>query len=800
MKRRLQDRNNRPCPCGSGKSYAACCRNRRGVPTWQKALEEVRDGLVRFAGRNRFHPEFVEAFEFFFGDPPETIGGGMDEESFSRFLEWFIHDYRLSNGHRLIEMFQMEHGNDLSDAGRRLLQRWMETRISLFEVVEVKRGRGFKAVDLICGGEVSVRSAAPPPELARFCLIVGRPVPLGAWMDFPAGVTILPPSARRPLLQLLRGEIRRFRRANPGLGVEAFLREESYVFHDFISDAVSDPHFGGRLTPEGDPFLPAKSVFAVEDENLTERLGGLAILQPAASGRWELRPEGWPAQAPPLGEVALARQRGGLRLELRCISRERLLQGRELLQSLLGGAIRHRLDALGGSLPAGRGRPPGNGKPPAHPGEAEPLAARSASLWLEHWPDTPLAALGGKTPRQMLTAAKRPYLEAYLKELEYEAARSSSGLDVGRLRQELGLPAQPPAEDPLIEQKPRWRRPQEEEVARLLERGLIRTGASEEHVDSAIWLWNDFCELDPVRIRKPAAWAAAVHFSLARVERWEIAHQDLAKLYRVSAPAVKENSRRIGRALHLTPFDDRYCVRHPVDGLFEHLEELRRRGPKAPAAKHEALWDRVEDLQAAAIRYLPPMDGLLNTARERFRSHVEGLDSGPFWENCFRSWFLMDWKIPVRAGRTLLADVAELAAQAGDENGDALHAWVSRPPSFYQVIEAADEEGEQILQVEDVISGERLEVHRRHIDEAVEAGQIVFGRALPVGETFVFLGPDAVFAGSHHRSIVRRLREDLALVGRWNGERMDWAAYRSQYAERLYGLLYRLIEEGLAGG
>jgi hypothetical protein len=70
----------------------------------------------------------------------------------------------------------------------------------------------------------------------------------------------------------------------------------------------------------------------------------------------------------------------------------------------------------------------------------------SQAAWLAQFPDQPLPALDGRTPRQ---AARRPQdaprLEALLRELEYDAdvlvSRGMPAPDIGHLRQELQAPA-----------------------------------------------------------------------------------------------------------------------------------------------------------------------------------------------------------------------------------------------------------------------------------------------------------------------------------------------------------------------
>lgn len=76
---------------------------------------------------------------------------------------------------------------------------------------------------------------------------------------------------------------------------------------------------------------------------------------------------------------------------------------------------------------------------PSWPAVKQPL-----SRWARHWPDEPVPALGGKTPRE---AAQDPEdrirLEALLREFEYIASvnrsRGVDDFDVSALREELGV-------------------------------------------------------------------------------------------------------------------------------------------------------------------------------------------------------------------------------------------------------------------------------------------------------------------------------------------------------------------------
>lgn len=71
-------------------------------------------------------------------------------------------------------------------------------------------------------------------------------------------------------------------------------------------------------------------------------------------------------------------------------------------------------------------------------------AAAAAEGWEKFWLDEKLPALFGRTPRQAARGRERPYLEAMLRQFEYEAgllaADGKTGIDTAWLREQLDMP------------------------------------------------------------------------------------------------------------------------------------------------------------------------------------------------------------------------------------------------------------------------------------------------------------------------------------------------------------------------
>ena len=93
---------------------------------------------------------------------------------FQRALDYFIHDYRLPDGKRVIERFAAEHGKRLSAEERALIEGWQHSRLTAFEVIAVERGVGMRLRDLVSGEEFDVREKRGTQDLNRWEILVSR--------------------------------------------------------------------------------------------------------------------------------------------------------------------------------------------------------------------------------------------------------------------------------------------------------------------------------------------------------------------------------------------------------------------------------------------------------------------------------------------------------------------------------------------------------------------------------------------------------------------------------------------------
>lgn len=754
----------------------------------EQAAEELREKLGWFASRPRFDDELEEAFDHYFGRDAGDVETSLDEGDFKRFMEWFIHDYRLSHGHRLIEVFDLEHGAGLAAPGRELLRGWMGAHLTLLELIE-ERGGAWTCVDLLTGARLgAVRFAGDPP--LRWSIVYGRPLPVGDGYEVSEAAARLAPSAKEMLLEHLRGEYRRFRLERRGAPVSEFLRENGYCINDLLATLAEWMAVARAQDEQAHRIVSGRAIYKLRDpEKVAARLLAYDDTQEVRPGRLYVRDKAG-TKGRVLAEIRLTNGR----MHVRCWSPERLEQSKRLLAQRLQGLARHLLDAYEEySL-----RPPGAA---AASNGALPAPGRDACAELvERWLERPHPALNGQPPKRLAgSPLGRLRIAELLKRMEYYEHGNPG--DVGaravrELRRRLDLGEDVGVVFPLDALPEHWNRKSEETVLDEFVRVAIKELAP-EHLSSAAWMWWNFCSLAFPVIRKPRVWAAALHYCVGLVENWQPRREEIAARYGVSANALSHNAWRIIDVLYLQPYDDRYTVYAPIQGL------IKRLGPPATATAEPRARDLAATLaKAARLREAVAREAVeINPSlRQRayafFASHV-GARQAAQWEEMFLDWYHFDYRVPVMGGRTFI-EQAFLFGDLGESETDVLMGWIGRHPAFYVVegVGRGDERGPGArLSLVGLMDQKLIEVDWLRLSQPIVPGDVVFARIVPVDDLMVSMGVVVAFPARYRESIRNALLEDRALVERWNGKTLTWYEFGALYAERLYALALRGVDE-----
>jgi hypothetical protein len=444
-------------------------------------VEEALEHLASWAARGRWKEECTRAIAEHF--EPVCAKAGIDEAQLAKLLG--EQHYRTIEGCAfedfLCRRFGPKGGNVIDDyldhrawkesiPGRDYLRALRDSVMSLYEVVEVKPGRGLVLRDLVRGGEpVDVDERLGSESAARWDRLGVRILTMGGRHHLSGAVLVFQPEAAETVLRIFRESPERLKRTlteqigtlseNEKRRLDEMLSDRTLVLGEasrvitwiwlaYTIKQLKAPR--PSLTNfDGEQVVFAKVRFAIAKESraeVTQLLDGAPELAREAeklSWRWH-RPDGketgpkaesgislasWDESgALLLGHVEL---RGKwLVLEVNSVSRAE--RGRQLLRELLGGLIGESVtetQSVGSALEEQRSRK----RSPAKDDESTLPADEAARMMREfldrHYRrviDEPLHATGDVSPREAVSTAEgREKVIGWLKYLEnFESLRA----------------------------------------------------------------------------------------------------------------------------------------------------------------------------------------------------------------------------------------------------------------------------------------------------------------------------------------------------------------------------------------
>jgi hypothetical protein len=441
---------NDPCPCGSGKKHKRCCLERdedAARPAAGERGDGPRERILEALDRWILRPEQREMREealasFCRGAPPDEV---VDDDDGDRLMGYVCFDH-LFDGRPATDLFLETAGRRLDDDERWALGRLAAARLRVYQVTEVVREEGLHLRDLWSDERLFVSERLATRQLHAWDLLAARVTRFeNGRRELDGGNYLFGTDLKADLVSLLRRAERAFRKKRPDLSDDVFWRLTPPLIHEFWLDRVVHRPPPTIVTAEGDLLELGKVVFDVRDEaRLRAALDAHPDLLPG-DGDWA-----WVEET-----GTFTRTLGGLRIEgrrliLEVTSRRRGRDGRRLVLEAAGAAVAHRStryetveralarrEEVNTDDAAGRPAEP-------MPEEATQIVAELKDAHYRTWPDTPLPALGGRTPRHAARLKTiRPKLVDLLAAMENAEARSarpgSPPYDFGWLWRELGL-------------------------------------------------------------------------------------------------------------------------------------------------------------------------------------------------------------------------------------------------------------------------------------------------------------------------------------------------------------------------
>ena len=449
---------NAPCGCGSGRKYKRCClaqaessahppRSARNI-----ANEELIVDILRFAKRDLG----LESAEDLLREAPTEV---VDDATAPFWFELLLFHGPTREGSIAGRYQQQRPPRRIIHPGH--LECRLNGWASVIEVIETTPGEGILVDDVLVGERHQLRDIS----LSRSCKPRDS---LLALLEEQDGVTylsqvhpfVLPPFEAEELLKALRKDLhltrtRHAKRAD--LQVFATMALLSVCWSLAVRAVQTRPEPTLQNT-DGDPLLPTVDHFESRPEQHATVLQQLAAMDWAGdvsetdegSVISVVRPgnamhASW--QNTVVGRIVVT-PTGRVRVETNSIARADLIRARA--ESACGEMLRHHAREHSDMMSMveaarRRGATPGPSSADRIPPEIEAAAIRAyKEKHFATWPDQPVPALEGLTPRQAAQAGgkARHQLDVLLKAVEHSEAKApaSQRYDVKRLRAELGLP------------------------------------------------------------------------------------------------------------------------------------------------------------------------------------------------------------------------------------------------------------------------------------------------------------------------------------------------------------------------
>ena len=475
---------NEPCPCGSGKKYKRCC----GAPKTDPL--QLAAGVVR-AAQDAAEAKVVRLIRNEFGE--DAFGAAWDEFDFTEgsldpvrddeadlFIPWVLYDWepwdadRHSRRPREVRltpagMSVAGRGIALSPAESDFLMSAATTPTSFHDVIASEPGRTTTLRDIFLGTEVTVFERLGSSDVRPGDILYGRVVEFDdVALMIGAGQIVIPPGDKGIVLDA-KAAVRR----RPGkLTAEKLCREEPILRSVYLElrERIVHPRPPVMSNTDGDLIEFHTLTYRIDDaEAAFSALAPLAVdidreelLVDAKRDRGgTLRHVTFPwtrvgkAKHGVLPSTTLANFTiDGTTLTVSVNSAKRAKAARaEITRRLGGGAtsLRDEVQSIDEAMAehAGKRETPKDRAARRRDEElqAEPeVQAMLAKFNADHyatWPDVPLPALKGKTPRAaMRTADGRERVEALIADFERsqdDRRLATSRHDFDQLRTALGL-------------------------------------------------------------------------------------------------------------------------------------------------------------------------------------------------------------------------------------------------------------------------------------------------------------------------------------------------------------------------
>jgi hypothetical protein len=252
---------NDPCPCGSGKKYKNCClqkdraqRIRESV--WRREEQVTLEKLFAFAQRPTFGAQLTVAFNLFWNGNYGAEGwNALDSDEIRRFLDWYVHDYRLDRSReRIIDLFIEEMGARLLPGELERVKSWSGSQISVYRIAEAAEPGLLSVVGVFqkmeeTVGDDGLGQLSMPGDLALGRILRSSEPPHFSW-----AAILLPAQMEAELVSFVEKAYEQYQATHIDKSWPDFLSNSGYLFNHYLLRSAAEE---GEALPAGSAYYDA---------------------------------------------------------------------------------------------------------------------------------------------------------------------------------------------------------------------------------------------------------------------------------------------------------------------------------------------------------------------------------------------------------------------------------------------------------------------------------------------------------------------------------------------------------------
>ncbi|MFZ0513463.1 MAG: SEC-C metal-binding domain-containing protein [Candidatus Nitrosopolaris sp.] len=268
------DRNG-PCPCGSNKKFKHCCIGLHNERIRWDGLEDSLRNKIDEYWKEFYYDKYIDDAMDIYGK--KDIDSCADISERRLFFDWFIHDYIIPDKRdTVIRLFISEYEDRFVDELERSTAiAWSNSVFRIFEILDIKRGVGYKVKDTLDDdNELFISNKSSSETVKKYDILYLRPYPIGNITRIAGGVILLPRThlhyikdyvlhSFQKLAKQHLSEINSRGSQNSGIAnnFDNYLRNESLSIIKYLESLTLTPTL---TTPQGDIVVLSKSSFIIK--------------------------------------------------------------------------------------------------------------------------------------------------------------------------------------------------------------------------------------------------------------------------------------------------------------------------------------------------------------------------------------------------------------------------------------------------------------------------------------------------------------------------------------------------------